>query len=51
MPAYLKAVDKCSGDYTFCQFETQYNGVSRPISGSQQLATEIIVSLEAFYAN
>ena len=35
MPAYLKVVDRCSADYTFCRFGAQSNGVPSPSTGSQ----------------
>ena len=48
MPAYLKVVDRCSADYTFCQFWTQSNGVPSPKTGLQQLYPKSNVSLEVF---
>ena len=51
MPAYLKAVNRYSSNYTFCEFGAQSNGVPSPESGSQQQDNEINVSLEAFNAS
>ena len=34
VPAYLKIVDKCSVDFTFCQFKALSNGLPSPVAGS-----------------